>query len=636
MARSGGLRSVVRSLSARTPAADPVAGSEPTKLMVLVGAASPGQGDREDPAWTRVRLDGLGALPARDRWDEVAVVAESIAELRGVLPWLELAGRSKLVTMSVRATDRAGRLRSPTSIGRHAVEECRLQSADGGTGATALRVRVSNAVAVVDVARAALTAPPSGGRAGPGSGLRLAVTSVEAGWWAAGDPAARMLSAGTELQDANGVPAFDLLIGTGARTGSDRELPRITLDEGLALPPVDTVVCSPVGFGPAGAVHGELSPTDTGTWEIRVAGAAPVTTDSTTGLTENHVQALRPLRFVRVTPQASGADPRGLGRLLSQLCCAGVPVSAPHLPAPLLDALGPDLAERLRTLEPAALADPVTRDAWSLRTRRAALARFTGSGYWAARTPHVGRALLPPPSVSVLLATRRPPLLTFALAQIARQDWPDLEVVVVLHGGSAEDPTVRSAVDAFPRPISAIGAAPGLSFGAALNAGLARCSGRLVTKMDDDDWYGPHHLSDLVQAHAYSGATLVGAAGYYVYLSQSDVTVRFTSRPTESPNRWVVGATNLLATADLVSVGGWRSLPFGEDATLYRAVQAAGGSIYGTHDLGFTYFRGRDHTWSPPDGDAKWLDERYPREAGFRPPPEVHPLPHPLMAGEAG
>ena len=39
-----------------------------------------------------------------------------------------------------------------------------------------------------------------------------------------------------------------------------------------------------------------------------------------------------------------------------------------------------------------------------------------------------------PPKVSVLLPTRRPALLARALANVARQSYPNLELVLALHG----------------------------------------------------------------------------------------------------------------------------------------------------------------------------------------------------------
>jgi hypothetical protein len=151
--------------------------------------------------------------------------------------------------------------------------------------------------------------------------------------------------------------------------------------------------------------------------------------------------------------------------------------------------------------------------------------------------------------------------------------------------------------------------------------------------MDDDDWYGPHHLSDLVLARAYSGATVVGLTGYHVYLSGSATTIRWTAPATEAPAKWLAGGTMLLGLDDVRGIGGWRATPSAVDWHLLAAVRATGGWLYATHDMGFLYYRGDDHTWTPAGnrGDEVWLQRDPAPRSGFHPPPQLDPLTHPRM-----
>src|SRR5699024_2057935 len=44
-----------------------------------------------------------------------------------------------------------------------------------------------------------------------------------------------------------------------------------------------------------------------------------------------------------------------------------------------------------------------------------------------------------------------------------------------------------------------------------------RAHGELVTVIEENALYGPHHITDLVQAALHSGAALVGKASWHVY-----------------------------------------------------------------------------------------------------------------------
>jgi hypothetical protein len=233
--------------------------------------------------------------------------------------------------------------------------------------------------------------------------------------------------------------------------------------------------------------------------------------------------------------------------------------------------------------------------------------------------------------MSVIVATKRPANLAFALDQIDRQSWPEVEVVIALHGVPAAHPLVVDAVARSSRPIHLVEVDAKTVFGDVLNAALDRCSGRFVSKMDDDDWYGPDHLTDLLLTHAHSSATLVGLADHYVYLAGRDLTVRDVAHGTERWATRVSGGTLAIAREDMLAVGRWRPVHRAVDRCLIQAVRALGGHLYAMHDLGFCLYRGSgDHTWNP--GYEHFVARDPMTWQGFAPPPELDPTPHPSLA----
>jgi hypothetical protein len=275
---------------------------------------------------------------------------------------------------------------------------------------------------------------------------------------------------------------------------------------------------------------------------------------------------------------------------------------------------------------------PVLRESKSIDLRRTALDLYSPRAVWNNALGLLGKPLLAAPSVSVVLATRRPEKLASALDQLERQSWEAVEVVVVLHGYDADLPEVRRAVAGYSRDLRIVSAPADMIFGDVLNAGVGAASGDLICKMDDDDWYGVHHLRDLVQAKGFSGATLVGAQVEFVYLESLDITTR---RPPlgEQYSDHVAGGTMMIGRGELRELGGWRPVHRAVDRCLLQAVQAAGGLIYRSHGQNYMMHRhsGADshggHTWNPED--STFLQSVAEQWDGFRPPPQIGAPPGP-------
>lgn len=195
-------------------------------------------------------------------------------------------------------------------------------------------------------------------------------------------------------------------------------------------------------------------------------------------------------------------------------------------------------------------------------------------------------------SVTIVLVTRRPTFLSHAVQQVLQQTYPRLELVVVGHGVDPSDslePHHRSSSVA----LRTAELPPDRTLGDGLRLATEMASGELVLKMDDDDWYGPHLVSDLVVALEVSGAELVGSAMDFVYLASLGVTIR-RGAPSERFGSHVSGATLLLRRDDLLALGGWPRVPRAVDSRLLDAVRIAGASHYAMHGFGYLVNRHLD------------------------------------------
>ncbi|GAB3198655.1 hypothetical protein GCM10027062_13360 [Nocardioides hungaricus] len=357
-------------------------------------------------------------------------------------------------------------------------------------------------------------------------------------------------------------------IGTG---GHSEVLgrPPVVVDPGLG--PLDEALLNPVGFrrdwdrGPVPLPDGEPTPA--------------------------LVASLRDAQAVTV---GVGADPR----MVAGLAMAGVPLTGGDFGAPDLD-------------------DPMRREEHSVRLRRAALREHSSLG-WRQRTGvAVGIRTAAYPSVSVLLATRRPERLAFALARVGRQRGVELELVLATHGFEADPGVVREHLGDVP--VTLLQQPAETVFGDVLRAATDAASGHVVVKMDDDDWYGPDVVADLLLAKHYSGAELVGMPAEMVYLEPICTTVRRRG-PTEAFGSVVAGGTMTMDRALLRAVGGFRPVPRHVDARLLEDVRAAGGRVYRTQGLGYVLRRtAGGHTWDSGLGYFLTRSSLAGQWRGFRP-----------------
>ncbi|GAB2490777.1 glycosyltransferase family 2 protein [Nocardiopsis aegyptia] len=430
-------------------------------------------------------------------------------------------------------------------------------------------------------------------RVTPVGDLALRVGAVRAPEWA--DTAVPALDRGTTSADS-----WTAITGATARAREVSGADTAPVDERVhAVAPIDELTVNPTGFSRVAGgrladltVHGPHAVVREGKKDLVTVAADGTVTDV-------DLARLRHLGGVRVD-WSGHTGPSAAVRAVASLAAGGVPLLSGPVPA-WAGGLGQALTDLITGAEEADVADPLRREEYSVRLRRAALRTHGHRARWRALGARAGVPLPPEPTVSVILCTRRPEMVGFALAQIARQRGVSVEVVLSLHGFPADLPEVASAIADFGAtgvPLTVHEADADQIFGTVLNDAVSRTAGDLVAKWDDDDWYGPEHLADLVLARAYSGGELVGVGQDFVYLQEVDLTL-WRSRRSEASTRFIAGGTILTDRAVLEEVGGFRPLPRAIDTQLLIAVIRGGGRIYRAHGLGYVLRRtGGGHTWS--------------------------------------
>ena len=278
---------------------------------------------------------------------------------------------------------------------------------------------------------------------------------------------------------------------------------------------------------------------------------------------------------------------------------AGIPVLLKDQSG-AVDWLGKDLVEILGNVRPEKLVDETERERVSVLLRRAAMKNHSLNARLQQVREKAGMVIFKEPLISVVVATKRPEMVDRIIEIVELQDYPNLELVLALHGKSFENSPVTSLHDGINKTV--LHFPEEVIFGKVLSEASVAASGEWISKMDDDDWYGTEHISDLLLAARYSRADLVGKGSEFVYLEGRDLTIRRNLGNSEVASRTLAGGTLLIRSDLLREVSGWRELTSGVDVALIDDAVSAGAALWRTHPFGYLLRRTPDgHTWNAKD-----------------------------------
>src|SRR5690606_1566575 len=245
------------------------------------------------------------------------------------------------------------------------------------------------------------------------------------------------------------------------------------------------------------------------------------------------------------------------------------------------------------------------RDREALRLHRAVLAGHTYD--------HRARSILgalgktterPSRSVSAVAPTNRAHEIGNIFDNMGRQAYPELELVLVLHGLDVDDAELQAqAADKGVKNLTIVHADKSLTLGMCMNRGIEAASGAYIAKIDDDNFYGKHYLTDLMAAFDYTDAGVVGKWGHYVWLRSTDAVVLRYPDAEHTYERRIQGGS-MLIEGDLARSLKFSDIPRAVDSDFLDRAIADGVRIYSGDRFNFVSVRGSDrtsHTWQVHD-----------------------------------
>lgn len=209
-------------------------------------------------------------------------------------------------------------------------------------------------------------------------------------------------------------------------------------------------------------------------------------------------------------------------------------------------------------------------------------------------------------SVSVIVTTIRPEQLENIFLNVSQQSYGDIELVLLTHGFAISNSKLLELRTQYPiSSVRYLSADSSYTLGRNLNTLIDAASGDFIVRMDDDDWYGPNYVRDLVNAARFSGADLVGKAATYIYFEGMNSTVLTYESHEHKFGEFVRGAT-FAGMRDVFVENPFEELHRSEDSTFLKSLLHAGGKIYSADRFNFIVRRASDkknHTWTIDDID---------------------------------
>lgn len=203
----------------------------------------------------------------------------------------------------------------------------------------------------------------------------------------------------------------------------------------------------------------------------------------------------------------------------------------------------------------------------------------------------------PLPRVALILASKRPDQIATAIRQIGTQTYRNLELRVGLHGFVLTD-EIDQAIQDVPMSAEVHELSSELPLGQILNDLIDTTNAPLLAKIDDDDFYGPAHIEDSINAMEYSGHRIVGKATQFVYLEAENTTI--LRRPDQEGVE-IAGTLNgptLVFGREVWEQGPFPYRPRFVDVLFERAARANGYGLYATQRWEFCLMRtSSDHTY---------------------------------------
>ncbi|WP_386696489.1 glycosyltransferase [Lonepinella sp. MS14436] len=211
------------------------------------------------------------------------------------------------------------------------------------------------------------------------------------------------------------------------------------------------------------------------------------------------------------------------------------------------------------------------------------------------------------PLASIVMASKRPNFIDRIVENVSQQVYPNIELIIIAQDYSTEqihelERKLRQSGKVF-QSVQIIQNNSDDTLGKRLNQGIELSKGEYVAKFDDDDFYFPNYLQDMLIPFKFGDYGIVGKKEIFIYLENQNKTfVRYKGhRHIETD--FLTGAT-LVFSRNTLNQLKFGDLNRGEDSNILEQAKALKIRTYVTDPFNFIVYRSKEtinHTWVVED-----------------------------------
>ena len=217
--------------------------------------------------------------------------------------------------------------------------------------------------------------------------------------------------------------------------------------------------------------------------------------------------------------------------------------------------------------------------------------------------------------ITVITSTIRPERMDDIFRNYEHQAIKEKELIIILNRDDMDLAAWQSKASQYPN-VSVYQLSSKKTVGQCKNFAVRKAKYKYIAKFDDDDYYGPYYLTELMRAFRRKKADIVGKAQYFAYVEKYNSLLLREGGPENRFVKELRGPTIAFHKKVFKKVR-WPKRRRGGDKAFQKRCVKRGFKLYSTSKYNFTYIRRKDqrHTWRIADKrfmkDCKFIKKTY-------------------------